>query len=83
MRGGMEIPSFEKRDEMWGRGPKCESGDGGRSILGSNLNQVPTSSQFRFLNLPSFLLEARDPWICRGFHLTGMVLHTTIPIEGD
>ena len=70
----MQIPSFEKGDEMWGCGLKGESGDG--STLGFNLTPAPTSYQFIFLNVPFFLLEACDLWIYGGFRLTEMVLHT-------
>ena len=55
---------FVKGDEKLGYGPKCDSWDGGRSIVGFNLTPAPTSYQFPFLNLPSFLLEAYDLWIC-------------------
>ena len=54
-------------------GPKCESRDGGRSILGSNLTPTATSYHFLFLNLPYFILEACNLWICGGSHLKEVV----------
>ena len=74
---------FVKGDEMLGHGPKCDSWDGGQTIFGFNLTSASISYQFLFLNLPTFLLKARDPWICGGFHLTEMVLHTTLHTVGD
>eukprot|EP00534_Pseudo-nitzschia_fraudulenta_P007686 CAMPEP_0201147326 /NCGR_PEP_ID=MMETSP0851-20130426/8875_1 /ASSEMBLY_ACC=CAM_ASM_000631 /TAXON_ID=183588 /ORGANISM="Pseudo-nitzschia fraudulenta, Strain WWA7" /LENGTH=195 /DNA_ID=CAMNT_0047423127 /DNA_START=436 /DNA_END=1024 /DNA_ORIENTATION=+ len=69
-RGYMGIPSFGTGDRLWGRGPTVDLGMGAAPYGDPSRHQSPFLSISSPIS-PITLLEACNPWICGGFHLTG------------